>query len=48
MKKVILVQAVALLGLASCKKDYTCEWTVSVGGLPLHFFVYFLSIRKEK
>lgn len=29
MKKVLLVGAVALLGLASCKKDYTCECTVS-------------------
>ena len=28
MKKIMLVGAVALLGLASCKKDYTCECTV--------------------
>jgi hypothetical protein len=25
MKKVVLVGVVAILGLASCKKDYTCE-----------------------
>ena len=30
MKKVLLVGAVALLGLASCKKDYTCECTATV------------------
>jgi hypothetical protein len=30
MKKVLLVGAVALLGLASCKKDYTCECTTTV------------------
>ena len=28
MKKIILVGAVALLGLASCKKEYTCECTI--------------------
>jgi hypothetical protein len=28
MKKIILVGAVALLGLASCKKDRTCECTI--------------------
>lgn len=32
MKKVILVGAIALLGLASCKKDYTCECKVYLGG----------------
>ena len=25
MKKVLLVAAVAMLALASCKKDYTCD-----------------------
>ncbi len=30
MKKIILVGAVALMGLASCKKDYTCECTATV------------------
>ena len=29
MKKVLLVGAVALLGLTACKKDYTCECTIS-------------------
>lgn len=34
MKKVILVAAVAMLALASCKKDHTCSCTVtSSGGL---------------
>jgi hypothetical protein len=28
MKKVVLVGAVALLGLTSCKKDYTCSCSV--------------------
>lgn len=30
MKKIILVGAIALLGLASCKKDYTCECKLHV------------------
>lgn len=29
MKKIMLVGAVAILGLASCKKDYTCECTIT-------------------
>jgi hypothetical protein len=29
MKKIMLVGAVALLALASCKKDRTCECTVN-------------------
>jgi len=29
MKKVVLVAAVAMLSLASCKKDHTCVCTVS-------------------
>ena len=33
MKKIILVGAVALLGLASCKKDYTCECTMDLYGV---------------
>ena len=28
MKKVLLVSAIAMLALASCKKDYTCECTL--------------------
>ncbi|MFD1553919.1 hypothetical protein DNU06_14055 [Putridiphycobacter roseus] len=28
MKKVILIAAVSMLALASCKKDYTCECTI--------------------
>ena len=32
MKKIILVGAVALLGLASCKKDRTCECTFELLG----------------
>ncbi len=31
MKKVMFIGAVALLGLTSCKKDYTCECTLNVG-----------------
>jgi len=31
MKKVVLVAAVAMLSLASCKKDYTCECTTASG-----------------
>lgn len=30
MKKTLLVAGVALLGLASCKKDYTCSCTSTV------------------
>lgn len=32
MKKLLLVGAVAVLGLASCKKDYTCTYTYDVLG----------------
>jgi len=32
MKRVILVAAVSMMALASCKKDYTCECTVTAGG----------------
>jgi hypothetical protein len=32
MKKVILFGAFALLTLASCKKDWTCTCTSSIGG----------------
>jgi len=32
MKRVILVAAVSLMALASCKKDYTCECTVTSNG----------------
>ncbi len=32
MKKIILVGAVAMLGLASCKKDRTCECTYDLAG----------------
>jgi hypothetical protein len=28
MKKIILVGALALLGLSSCKKDYTCSCSI--------------------
>lgn len=31
MKKVLFVAAFAVLGLVSCKKDYTCECTVKNG-----------------
>ena len=33
MKKIILVGAVAMLGLASCKKDRTCECTFDYLGV---------------
>jgi hypothetical protein len=35
MKKVLLVGAVALLGLSSCKKNYTCECvqTIEMSGI---------------
>ena len=33
MKKVILVAAVAMLALASCKKDHTCTCDVTTSGL---------------
>ena len=31
MKKVILVSAVALMALASCKKDYVCTYDTILG-----------------
>lgn len=33
MKKVLLVAAVAGLSMVSCKKDYTCECTVTTAGV---------------
>ena len=32
MKKVLFVAALGMLTLASCKKDYTCECTTTIGG----------------
>jgi len=32
MKKVVLFGGLALLTLASCKKDWTCTCTSSIGG----------------
>ena len=31
MKKILLVAAVACMTMTSCKKDYTCECTATVG-----------------
>lgn len=31
MKKLLLVAAVAMFAMTSCKKDYTCECTSTVG-----------------
>lgn len=33
MKKVLFLGAFAVLGLASCKKDYTCECTSTTMGI---------------
>lgn len=33
MKKVIFFGAVALMGLSSCKKDWTCECTTNYGSV---------------
>lgn len=33
MKKAIFIGALGVFALASCKKDYTCECTSSVGGV---------------
>lgn len=35
MKKVLFLGAFAVLALSSCKKDYTCECTVTSGGLSV-------------
>ncbi|MFN5786868.1 MAG: hypothetical protein ACK457_12955 [Flavobacteriia bacterium] len=35
MKKVFFLGAFAVLGLASCKKDYTCECTTTGGGTTI-------------
>ncbi len=32
MKKIILLSGLTILTLASCKKDWTCECTSSIGG----------------
>lgn len=32
MKKVLVLSAVAMIALASCKKDYTCECTTEFNG----------------
>lgn len=33
MKKVMIFGAIALFGLSSCKKDWTCECTTTVGSV---------------
>ena len=35
MKKVFFLAAFAVLGLASCKKDYTCECTTTGSGTSI-------------
>lgn len=35
MKKVLVLSAVAMIALASCKKDYTCECTTEINGETL-------------
>jgi hypothetical protein len=35
MKKLLLVAAVAAFTMTSCKKDYTCECTVTTGGISV-------------
>jgi hypothetical protein len=32
MKKILLLTAVVMLSMASCKKEYTCECTATVSG----------------
>ncbi len=32
MKKLLIVASIAIVSLASCKKDYTCTCTTSGGG----------------
>lgn len=35
MKKVLLIAAVAGLSMVSCKKEYTCECTVTTAGISV-------------
>jgi hypothetical protein len=37
MKKLMLVAVVAAFGMVSCKKDYTCECTVSGATLKVEY-----------
>ncbi len=46
MKKVLFA-AVAVLALASCKKEYTCECTVSSGSSSASSSVTFEKMKKK-
>lgn len=37
MKKVIFFGAVALMGLSSCKKDWTCECTYTISSVSTKY-----------
>jgi len=48
MKKSIFVFAgVAMLALASCKKDYTCECTVTANGISIPYTAEFKDAKKK-
>ena len=52
MKKVILVAAVAMLALASCKKDHTCSCVISgnssLGNFSVTEDTIFVDMKKSE
>ncbi len=48
MKKLFVVVAVAVLGLASCKKDYTCECVGSSNGVKVEGSATSVTINDTK
>jgi hypothetical protein len=47
MKKILLVAAIAGLSMVSCKKDYTCTCTATIGGTA-QTYTYPLNDVKKK
>ena len=47
MKKIMLVAAVAVCVLSSCKKDYTCECTTTDNGTVIQTVTYTGKMKKS-
>jgi len=48
MKRVLLVSAFAVLALASCKKDYTCDCVSSINGVEYSTSTSVIHSTKKK
>jgi hypothetical protein len=47
MKKMLFLGAFAVLGLASCKKDYTCECSLNVMGQTTTATYTYTNVKKK-